>query len=115
MNELELAVEARTRDLSDANIIVRNSPAILYRLRGEPSLPLIYISHNITKLGYDPAALLEASDWVRQLILPEDQSRVSAGMARVLEKDAPGALDRIPHPHGRWLRALGGEPLRAGA
>lgn len=91
MNTLEQAVEARTRDLSDANIIVRNSPVILYRLRGEPSFPLAYISHNITKLGYDPATLLEAADWARLLILPDDQQRVSAAMARVLEKDAPGA------------------------
>ena len=29
------AVEERTRELSDANIIVQNSPTILYRLRGE--------------------------------------------------------------------------------
>ena len=38
MNSLEEAVEARTRELSNANIIVQNSPVILYRLRGEPVL-----------------------------------------------------------------------------
>src|ERR1700676_3796567 len=54
MSNLEEAVEERTRELSNANIIVQNSPVILYRLRGEPSFPLIYISHNITKLGHDP-------------------------------------------------------------
>ncbi|MDO8535077.1 MAG: response regulator, partial [Xanthobacteraceae bacterium] len=32
MNALEQAVEERTRELSDANIIVQNSPTILYRL-----------------------------------------------------------------------------------
>ncbi len=37
MNTLEQAVEERTRELSDANIIVQNSPTILYRLRGEPA------------------------------------------------------------------------------
>jgi CheY-like chemotaxis protein len=58
MSSLEQAVEERTRELSDANIIVQDSPVVLYRLRGEPSFPLIYISHNITKLGHDPAALL---------------------------------------------------------
>jgi len=58
MSSLEEAVEERTRELSDANIIVQNSPVILYRLRGEPSFPLIYISHNIIKLGHDPATLL---------------------------------------------------------
>ena len=91
MNRLEDAVEERTRELSNANIIVQNSPVILYRLRGEPSFPLIYISHNITKLGHDPKILLASSNWAQILIHPEDQAKVGESMARVLEKDAQGA------------------------
>jgi diguanylate cyclase (GGDEF)-like protein/PAS domain S-box-containing protein len=91
MSSLEEAVEERTRELSDANIIVQNSPVILYRLRGEPSFPLIYISHNITKLGHDPATLLASPSWALSLIDPEDQAKVGAAMARVLERDAEGA------------------------
>lgn len=91
MNLLEQAVEERTRELSDANIIVQNSPTILYRLRGEPSFPLIYISHNITKFGHDPASLLANPDWAGILIAPEDQANVATAMARVLIKDAQGA------------------------
>lgn len=91
MNLLEQAVEERTRELSDANIIVQNSPTILYRLRGEPTFPLIYISHNITKFGHDPAGLLANPDWAGVLIEPDDQAKVAAAMARVLEKDAEGA------------------------
>jgi len=91
MNLLEEAVEERTRELSDANIIVQNSPIILYRLRGEPSFPLIYISHNITKFGHDPASLLANSNWADLLIDPADHATVFDAMARVLEKDAQGA------------------------
>ncbi|MDM0118897.1 putative bifunctional diguanylate cyclase/phosphodiesterase [Variovorax arabinosiphilus] len=91
MNQLEQAVEERTRELSDANIIVQNSPTILYRLRGEPAFPLIYISHNITKFGHEPAALLANPNWTDVLIDPADQAGVAAAMARVLEKDAEGA------------------------
>ena len=91
MNMLEQAVEERTRELSDANIIVQNSPTILYRLRGEPSFPLIYISHNITKFGHEPAMLLASPDWAAILIAPEDQAKVAAAMARVLDKGAQGA------------------------
>jgi diguanylate cyclase (GGDEF)-like protein/PAS domain S-box-containing protein len=91
MNALEEAVEARTRELSDANIIVQNSPIILYRLRGEPSFPLIYISHNITKLGHDPATLLASRSWAKTLIHPDDQAKVGEAMARVLDKNAEGA------------------------
>ena len=35
------------KELADANRIVQNTPTILYRVRGEPSLPMIYISQNI--------------------------------------------------------------------
>ena len=91
MSQLEDAVEERTRELSNANIIVQNSPVILYRLSGEPSFPLIYISHNITKLGYDPKTLLAAPNWAQILIHPEDQAKVGEAKARVLEKDTEGA------------------------
>jgi len=91
MSSLEEAVEERTRELSDANIIVQNSPVILYRLRGEPSFPLIYISHNIIKLGHDPATLLASPSWAESLIEPADQAKVGTAMARILEKDAEGA------------------------
>lgn len=91
MNRLEEAVERRTRELSDANIIVQNSPVVLYRLRGEPSFPLIYVSHNITKFGHDPARLLGSPRFTRSLIHPDDRTKVDAAMARVLQKDAEGA------------------------
>jgi diguanylate cyclase (GGDEF)-like protein/PAS domain S-box-containing protein len=91
MSRLEEAVEERTRELSNANIIVQNSPVILYRLRGEPSFPLIYISYNITRLGHDPKTLLASPSWAQSLIHPDDQAKVGEAMARVLDKDAQGA------------------------
>src|SRR5580704_13996659 len=91
MNTLEEAVEERTRELSNANIIVQNSPVILYRLRGEPSFPLIYVSHNITKLGHDPTTLLASPSWAQSLIYPEDLAKVGEAMASILNKDAEGA------------------------
>jgi diguanylate cyclase (GGDEF)-like protein/PAS domain S-box-containing protein len=91
MSGLEEAVEQRTRELSNANIIVQNSPVILYRLRAEPAFPLIYISHNITKLGHDPQGLLNSPDWAQTLIDPRDQTKVGEAMARILDKDAEGS------------------------
>jgi diguanylate cyclase (GGDEF)-like protein/PAS domain S-box-containing protein len=91
MSCLEQAVEERTRELSDANIIVQNSPTILYRLRGEPSFPLMYISHNITKFGHDAAELVASPNWAQALINPDDLAMVDTAMARVLNKDAEGA------------------------
>jgi diguanylate cyclase (GGDEF)-like protein/PAS domain S-box-containing protein len=91
MSSLEEAVEQRTKELSNANIIVQNSPVILFRLRGEPAFPLLYISHNITKLGHDPQRLMNSPDWAQTLIDPRDQAKVGEAMARILDKDAEGA------------------------
>jgi diguanylate cyclase (GGDEF)-like protein/PAS domain S-box-containing protein len=91
MERLEQAVEERTRELSNANIIVQNSPVVLYRLRGEPSFPLIYVSHNINKLGHDPKTLLASSNWAEQLIYAEDLAKVGEAMTSILNKDAEGA------------------------
>jgi len=91
MDQLEQAVEERTRELADANIIVQNSPTILYRLRGEPSFTLMYISHNITKFGHVAAQLVASADWARTLIHPEDRAKVESAMLRILDRDVAGA------------------------
>ncbi|QQZ40045.1 EAL domain-containing protein [Pseudomonas sp. SK3(2021)] len=91
MDQLEQAVEERTRELADANIIVQNSPTILYRLRGEPSFRLIYISHNITKFGHVAAQLVASDNWAQTLIHPDDQAKVESAMLRVLDRDVAGA------------------------
>lgn len=79
------------KELADANMIVQNSPTILYRLRGAPSLPLIYVSHNITKFGHDAEKLIAAHDWLEAIADPADAPKVRAAMARALEKDARAA------------------------
>ena len=79
------------KELADANMIVQNSPTILYRLGGEPSFPLIYISHNITKFGHDPEKLVGSAKWLPTIVHPDDRSKLAAAMARILEKDAEGA------------------------
>ncbi len=76
------------KELADANMIVQNSPTILYRLRGEPSLPLAYISPNITKFGHDPAKLVASANWSEILIDPEDQAKFGAAMTKALHKDS---------------------------
>jgi diguanylate cyclase (GGDEF)-like protein/PAS domain S-box-containing protein len=104
MNLLEQAVQERTRELSDANIIVQNSPTILYRLRGEPSFALMYISHNITRYGHVPADLVRSPGWAQELIHPDDQANVDAAMARVLDRHAQGASIefRMRTGQGTW-------------
>jgi len=104
MDELEEAVRVRTQQLTDANIVVQNSPVILYRLRGDPTFPLIYISHNITKLGHDPQELIAASDWAQRLVHHDDLHKVGEARIRVLDRSASGASIefRMRTADGNW-------------
>lgn len=79
------------KELADANMIVQNSPTILYRVKGEPPFPLIYISHNIRKFGHDAQQLVGNLDWAGVLMGAEDGARVSEAMGRALDRDAQGA------------------------
>jgi diguanylate cyclase (GGDEF)-like protein/PAS domain S-box-containing protein len=72
-------------------MIVQNSPTILYRVRGEPPFPLIYVSHNITKYGHDPDVLTQRQDWADLLMDEDDESRLRDAMARTVCKDASGS------------------------
>jgi len=92
------------KELADANMIVQNSPTILYRLRGEPSFPLIYISQNIVKFGYDPATLLGAPNWADMLMEPEDRAKFGAAVTQLLEKDAQGGTIELRSRRGDGTR-----------
>ena len=78
------------KELADANMIVQNSPTILYRMRAEPPFRLVYISQNVTKFGHDPAQLLAAVNWPELIVDGEDHAKIGATVAQLLDKDAQG-------------------------
>ncbi|HEX7719126.1 MAG TPA: diguanylate cyclase, partial [Woeseiaceae bacterium] len=86
-----IAREKYVKELADANMIVQNSPTILYRLKGEPPFPLVYVSHNIKKFGHDAERLVESTNWASVLMDKGDEAKVAAAMARTVEKNAQGA------------------------
>jgi diguanylate cyclase (GGDEF)-like protein/PAS domain S-box-containing protein len=96
-------------ELADANTIVQNSPTVLFRLKGEPGLPLMYISPNLAKFGLDPAKVLVSSDGFKALIDPEDQSKVGAALEHMLDKGATAATIEFRLIRGdgarRWIEA----------
>lgn len=99
--------ERYVSEIANANRIVQNTPTILYRMRGEPSLPMIYISQNIKLFGHEPAALIASPHLYQSLVHPDDISRLRSSMARVLEKDGQrGVIEfRFLTSHGdyRWV------------
>lgn len=72
------------KELADANRIVQSTPTILYRMRGDPSLPMIYISQNIRLFGHDPAILTASPMLYRSLIHPDDLTTMVEAMTATL-------------------------------
>jgi diguanylate cyclase (GGDEF)-like protein/PAS domain S-box-containing protein len=73
------------KEIADANRIVQNTPTILYRMRGEPALPMIYISQNISLFGYQPSELIAFPHLYKSLIHPDDIATFNDAMARILD------------------------------
>ena len=64
-------------NLRQANLVVENSPAILFRWRAEEGWPTVFVSHNVKQLGYSPAELISGSTRFDSLIHPADRPRVA--------------------------------------
>ena len=75
-------------ELRQANLVVENSPAMLFRWRAEEGWPVVFVSHNVSQMGYRPAELLDGSIRFASLIHPDDLQRV---MSEVRCHSAHGA------------------------
>ena len=78
------------RALELADIIVAQSPVILFRLAAANDFPTMYVSRNVSRFGY--AAAADHPDAFRLLdhIHPADRAQVAAGL-RLLAAGATGA------------------------
>jgi diguanylate cyclase (GGDEF)-like protein/PAS domain S-box-containing protein len=113
--ELVGAAVARTRhlqNLADANRIIENSPTVLFRLGPQPPFPLIYISHNIRRYGYEADKLLASPRRWAQLIKSEDLPTVITSINSIVEGKADYARAdfRSKKPDGSyvWFEGEGG-------
>jgi diguanylate cyclase (GGDEF)-like protein/PAS domain S-box-containing protein len=95
------------KELADANRIVQNTPTILYRMRGEPSMPMIYVSQNVKLFGHEPGALIASPHLYQSLIHPDDLMAVRESQAHALEENSQrGVIEfRLLNSHGdyRWV------------
>ncbi|MBK8987483.1 MAG: PAS domain S-box protein [Chloroflexi bacterium] len=66
--------------LMQANQVVENSPAILFRWRADEQWTVEYVSENVARFGYTPEDLLSGRVSYPTLIHPEDLARVAQEM-----------------------------------
>jgi len=70
----------RLRILADANRIIENSPTFVYRLAPQEPFPLLFLSQNVSRYGYDVDALLATPNRWPELLHDDDSSAVMAAL-----------------------------------
>jgi diguanylate cyclase (GGDEF)-like protein/PAS domain S-box-containing protein len=106
--ELVGASIARARDLnalSDARRIIENSPVLLYRLDAQPPHPLIYLSRNVDRYGYEVSELLASPTRYLDLFHPDDLPDVMFDIDRIVTGKAAdtGRERRVRTADGHYV------------
>jgi PAS domain S-box-containing protein len=73
ITERKLAEES----LHFANLVVENSPVVLFRWEAKKGWPVTYVSQNVKQFGYSPEELLSGETPYSSLIYPDDLERVA--------------------------------------
>ncbi|MBW2482061.1 MAG: SpoIIE family protein phosphatase [Deltaproteobacteria bacterium] len=99
--ELQARLEARSQTLEQeclvrdqteealrmAQVIIDNSPAILFRRSAGEDRRLVYVSDNVRQLGYTAEEFMSAKIHFRDIVHPQDLIRVRDEIINYAEKD----------------------------
>jgi PAS domain S-box-containing protein len=80
-----------TATLREANLVVENSPAVLFRWRDDDGWPVELVSENIKQFGYAPEDFLAGSITYSSIIYPDDL----AGVTREVHDICDGGADQF--------------------
>ncbi len=81
--DVDLSERKRTEEaLRQANLIVENSPAVLFRWKAAKGWPVELVSENVTQFGYRPEELLSGEVPYASLVHPDDLERVAHEVRR---------------------------------
>lgn len=100
-----VARERNLRQLADANRIIENSPTVLYRLGPSAPYPLVFLSQNMARYGYDADELLSSPLRWPQLIEADDLPTIMADIKSMVEgkADFSRAEFRLKKPDGSYV------------
>ena len=97
------------RELEFAEIIVEQSPIVLFRTLASGNFPTTYVSRNVTRFGFDSAAVTAEGFRFRDHVYAPDRPRVLAGLHALMD----GATDEFTTDyrlvtrdgHIRWVQS----------
>lgn len=85
-----------------AQVIIENSPLIIYSLEAEGDNRITFVSENIKQFGYSPSALKSKS--FKDLIHPDDVEKVWSEYRKAMDNDAVYSGEyRIKHTDGSYI------------
>ncbi|MGD1968343.1 MAG: PAS domain S-box protein [Desulfobacterales bacterium] len=94
-------------ELRLAQVIIDNSPVVLFRRMAGDNPRLVYVSDNIRQMGYMPQEFLEEKILFREIVHPDDMDRVAEEIQHYAEEDVEDytQLYRIMTKDGqvRWV------------
>ncbi len=97
------ARERAEQELRQANLVIENSPVVLFRWRAVEGWPVVMVSQNVIQFGYTPEELLSEAVSFVSLVHPEDIDRI----ARELEEYSTSGTDRFQQEY-RIITKTGG-------
>jgi sigma-B regulation protein RsbU (phosphoserine phosphatase) len=74
-------------ELSMAQVIIDESPAILFRRKANEERELVYVSNNISQLGYTAEEFLSGEMHFRDIVHPDELETLGAEIEELAEKD----------------------------
>jgi diguanylate cyclase (GGDEF)-like protein len=86
--------------------VSESSQPVLFRLRGDPSMPLTSVSDNVAMYGYDPVAMIVSPLFYQTIIHPDDTPRMMELLAQMAMKwSKPAATEfRMRSKDGDYTR-----------
>jgi PAS domain S-box-containing protein len=88
----DITERMRTEEiLRQANLVVENSPVVVFRWKAVEGWPVAYVSNNVTRFGYMPEELLLGTVPYAKIVHPDDLVRV----ADEVQKYSAEAVDQF--------------------
>ena len=86
--EKECKIRGQTEEaLRMAQVIIDNSPVVLFRRVAGDDPKLVYVSDNISQMGYTAREFLDASIHFRDIVHPDDFERIGEEIRQYAEED----------------------------
>ncbi|MEA5113868.1 MAG: PocR ligand-binding domain-containing protein [Geobacteraceae bacterium] len=81
LSEMIGSMGLTNRRVDDAVIIVKDSPAVLFRCKATEGRPVRYVSDNVIQFGYAPGWLMSGNVLYSSLVYSEDLQRIASEVA----------------------------------